>query len=91
MIVVGFITSALLTCDAWFDVTTSRGGADGIVSFGTAIVVELPLAGLLFLMARNLLAALARSSRRLQGHYDETPSLFKLELFTRPNNDRPNN
>ena len=89
VIVVGFLTSALLTCDAWFDVTTSRGGADRIVSFATAILVELPLAGLLFLMARNLLAALARSSRAAQGHTDKTLSLLRLELFARPNDDGP--
>jgi hypothetical protein len=37
-------TAALLVVDAWFDVTTSPGGADLVVSALQAVLLELPLA-----------------------------------------------
>jgi hypothetical protein len=48
------ITGTLLCCDAWFDVLTSRGVSDIAQAAGSAVLVELPLAGLCFWMARNL-------------------------------------
>jgi hypothetical protein len=35
--------AAALTCDAWFDVMTSRGG-DQVFAVGLALLVELPIA-----------------------------------------------
>jgi hypothetical protein len=52
------ITGTLLCCDAWFDVLTSRGLSDVSQAVASALLVELPLAGLCFWMARNLAAAI---------------------------------
>jgi len=48
------ITGTLLLCDAWFDVLTSRGTSDIAQALAAALLVELPLAGLCFWIARNL-------------------------------------
>ena len=48
------ITATLLCCDAWFDVLTSRGSSDVAQAIASAVLVELPLAGLCFWIARNL-------------------------------------
>jgi hypothetical protein len=48
------ITGTLLVCDAWFDVLTSRGVSDIAQAATLAVLVELPLAGLCFWMARNV-------------------------------------
>jgi hypothetical protein len=48
------ITGTLLVCDAWFDVLTSRGVSDVAQAAASAALIELPLAGLCFWMARNL-------------------------------------
>jgi hypothetical protein len=53
------ITSALLLCDAWFDILTSHDGLCRTVSLITAIVAEIPLALLLGLISRRLLRASA--------------------------------
>ena len=47
------VTGTLLVCDAWFDVLTSRGTSDLAQALADAFLVELPLAGLCFWMARN--------------------------------------
>ena len=44
MIVLAFMASALLICDAWFDITTSSGTADVSVAVASAMLLELPLA-----------------------------------------------
>ncbi len=41
------VAATLLCCDAWFDVTTSVGGAGFVVSATTAVLVELPVAATL--------------------------------------------
>jgi hypothetical protein len=38
------VTAAMLACDAWFDVLTSRGTTDVVVASVLAGVVEVPLA-----------------------------------------------
>jgi hypothetical protein len=51
------ITGTLLVCDAWFDVLTSRGVSDIAQATASAVLIELPLAGLCFWMARNVARA----------------------------------
>jgi hypothetical protein len=46
-------TAALLFVDAWFDVLTSSSGAELALAIGEAVLVELPLAVLCLLLARN--------------------------------------
>jgi hypothetical protein len=48
------VTGTLLVCDAWFDVLTSRGTSDVAQAVASAALVELPIAGICFWMARNL-------------------------------------
>jgi hypothetical protein len=38
------VNAAMLTCDAWFDVTTASGATTTLVSVGLAVCVELPAA-----------------------------------------------
>jgi hypothetical protein len=48
------VTGTMLVCDAWFDVLTSRGTTDVVVSAVLAVVAELPLAVLCFWIARSV-------------------------------------
>ena len=54
-------TAALLVVDAWFDVTTSPGGEDLLVSAVTALGVELPLAVFSLVIAARAQIQIARS------------------------------
>jgi hypothetical protein len=54
-------TAALLVVDAWFDVTTSPGGQDLLVSTATALGVELPLAVFSLVIAARAQIQIARS------------------------------
>jgi hypothetical protein len=45
--------ATLLFTDAWFDVLTSSGGADRLVAIAEAVLVELPLAVICVLLARD--------------------------------------
>jgi hypothetical protein len=55
VVVAALMTATLLTCDAWFDVTTASGRVDTVTAVASALVLELPLAGLLFVVACKLL------------------------------------
>ena len=54
-------TAALLVVDAWFDVTTSPGGDDLMLSAVLALLVELPLAVLSLLLAARAQIEIART------------------------------
>jgi hypothetical protein len=54
------VSAALLTCDAWFDVTTASGATATLVSFGFAVGVEVPAAAGLAWAATHLPSAAAR-------------------------------
>jgi hypothetical protein len=54
-------TAALLVVDAWFDVTTSPGGHDLLVSAALALFVELPLAVLSLVLAGRAQLQIART------------------------------
>jgi hypothetical protein len=58
LILTAFAAGVLLVCDAWFDVLTARGD-DQTWSLVTALVVELPLAGLLIAGALQVLRLVA--------------------------------
>jgi hypothetical protein len=82
---VSMITSVLLLCDAWFDIVTAHGGRCLMVSIGTAIFAELPIAILLGLISVRLLRASwtpyrevgSRSSRSLWSTPLTTPLRIK--------------
>jgi hypothetical protein len=50
-------TSALLFCDAWFDILTAHSGFCRTVSVATAMLAEIPLAMMLSLISVRLLRA----------------------------------
>ena len=69
------VTGTLLCCDAWFDVLLDAGTSDVWLSVASALIVELPLAFLMFNAARRLirLSAVvavggAGSTERLRRH-----------------------
>jgi hypothetical protein len=55
IVVAALVAATLLVCDAWFDVTTSWGSGDQALTLVTALLAELPLAGVLFWLARRIM------------------------------------
>jgi hypothetical protein len=58
-------TATLLVVDAWFDVTTTPGGPDLLVSIVLALLVELPLAAVCLWIAGNGERVTERRMRQL--------------------------
>ena len=75
------ITGTLLLCDAWFDVALDYGSADFAISLATALLVELPIAFLLFLAARRLVRVTVQSLMQLTGVPGPAPPLWRIPLF----------
>jgi hypothetical protein len=74
------VTATLLCCDAWFDVILDLGTSGQWVSIATALVVELPIAFLMFAAARRLirLSALVAVGGSAAG--ESPPSLWRMAL-----------
>jgi hypothetical protein len=83
VVIAALITATLLTCDAWFDVTTASGRTDTIIAIASAVILELPLAALLFAVAYHLLHLTVCRARAL-GLVDAPSGLLKLPLFGVP-------
>ena len=79
-----FITGALLVCDAWFDITTASGRIDMITAVASAVVLELPLAGLLFAVAAHLLRLTVRRAQAADGEATAPCRLLRVPLFGVP-------
>ncbi len=47
------MTGTLLVVDAWFDIMTSHGRDQMLTAFGSALLIEVPLAALCFWIARH--------------------------------------
>jgi hypothetical protein len=75
------ITGTLLCCDAWFDIVLDLGTPGIWGSLASAVFVELPLASLLFLAARQLIRLSVQAVMRLHGLTEEVPSLWRIPLF----------
>jgi hypothetical protein len=60
------VAGTLLLCDAWFDITTSRGTDERLQAIVLALVVELPLAAVCFWIAHNIERVLADARPHLQ-------------------------
>ena len=83
------VTGTLLCCDAWFDVVLDAGTSDVWLSVASAVVVELPLAFLMFNAARRLIRLSAVVAVREAGDSsdcddlpaDALPPLWKIPLF----------
>ena len=83
------ITATLLCCDAWFDVVLDASTSEVWLSIASAVIVELPLAFLMFNAARRLIrlsavVAIGRagpSSDCDDLPQDALPPLWKIPLF----------
>jgi hypothetical protein len=84
VIIAAFITATLLICDAWFDVTTASGRADTVIAVASALLLELPLATLLFAVALHLLHLTVRRAQAAYGVLDAPTALHKLPLLGVP-------
>ena len=85
VVITAFVTATLLACDAWVDITTASGRTDTITSVASAVILELPLAVLLFAVAYHLLRLAVRRARAAHGGIpDARTALFRLPLFGVP-------
>jgi hypothetical protein len=75
------ITGTLLVCDAWFDVALDYGTPDFTASVLSAVLVELPLAFLLFTAARRLVRLTFETVIELSGGSGPSPPLWRVPLF----------
>jgi hypothetical protein len=75
------ITGTLLVCDAWFDVALDYGTPDFTASVLSAVLVELPLAFLLFAAARRLVRLTFEIVIELSGGSGPSPPLWRVPLF----------
>jgi hypothetical protein len=75
------ITGTLLVCDAWFDVALDYGSRGFVASVISAVLVELPLAFLLFASARRLVRVTVEIVMQLAGMAGPPPALWRVPLF----------
>jgi hypothetical protein len=75
------VTGTLLLCDAWFDVTLDYGSSGFLVSLLSALLVELPLALMMFAAARRLTRVTVRTLMELAGLSGPVPPLWQVPLF----------
>jgi hypothetical protein len=82
-IVIAFllVTGTLLCCDAWFDVILDAGSPDIWLSVASAVIVELPLAFLMFNAARRLIRLSALMAMSESGHEGPVPPVWKIPLL----------
>jgi hypothetical protein len=89
------VTGTLLCCDAWFDVVLDLGNSGVWGSVASAVLVELPMAFLMFNGARRLIRLSAlmplTESGAMADYPDGTlPPLWKIPLFgIRPSAQEP--
>jgi hypothetical protein len=95
LIPLAVIAGTLLVCDAWFDIVLDWGTPQVWGSVASAVLVELPLAALLFLRARRLQTLTVRLAWQRLGLPGEPPPLHRQPLFSAfappPPNDAPSN
>jgi len=75
------ITGTLLVCDAWFDVALDYGSRGFVASIVSAVLVELPLAFLMFASARRLVRVTVQALMQLSGVAGQAPALWRIPLF----------
>jgi len=84
VVVAAIITSTLLVTDAWFDVMSAASLTDRAMSIASAVVVELPMAMVLFFVACRLLRVDGLRARSLAGETGPDVALWKLPLLGIP-------
>jgi hypothetical protein len=82
-----FICAAALTCDAWFDITTSSGTIDVTVAIISAALLELPLAAMLLTVGHHLVRAATDQARTSELGSPPPTGWFTAPLFGVP--ERP--
>jgi hypothetical protein len=75
------VTGTLLCCDAWFDVILDAGTSDIWGSVADALIVELPLAFLMFNAARRLIRLSALMAMGEPGEDGTMPPIWKIPLL----------
>ena len=75
------VLATLLCCDAWFDVVLDARTKGFFLSLTSALVIELPLAGLAIFGARRLLRVTNAVMRRYQGETGPLPRLRKIPII----------
>jgi hypothetical protein len=75
------VTGTLLVCDAWFDLALAYGSRGFMMSLLSALVVELPVATLLFISARRLVRVTMQTMMQLSGITGPVPPLWRIPLF----------
>jgi len=75
------VTGTLLICDAWFDVALEYGSRGFTASIVSAVLVELPLAFMMFASARRLVRVTVQIVMRLTGVTGPPPSVWRVPLF----------
>jgi hypothetical protein len=60
------VTGTVLVCDAWFDVLTSHGTSDIAQAVASALLIELPIAGVCFWVAWNFAHAMETARPHLR-------------------------
>jgi hypothetical protein len=74
------VTGTLLCCDAWFDVMLDLGSGGEWLSIASAVLVELPIAFLMFAAARRLIRLSAVVAVSGWGDGEPVPSLWRMPL-----------
>jgi hypothetical protein len=74
-------TGTLLVCDAWFDLALDFGSPGFMGSLASALLVELPLALLLFISAQRLVRVTIATMMQLGGVTGRVPPLWRIPLF----------
>ena len=82
-IVIAFllITATLLCCDAWFDVILDLGSSGVWVSIASAVIVEIPLAVVMFNAARRLIRLSTLVAMSEAGDAEPVPPLWRIPLL----------
>jgi hypothetical protein len=75
------VTGTLLVCDAWFDVALDYGSPGFAPSVFSAVLVELPLAFMMFASARRLVRVTVQIVMQLTGVTGPPPSVWRVPLF----------
>ena len=75
------VTATLLCCDAWFDLLFDLGTRQILMSLAAAVFAELPLAVLMFTVARRLLRMSVGIVMQLEGIDGPVPALRRIPLF----------
>lgn len=81
LVVAALVAATLLVCDAWFDVTTSLGTSDQTLTLVTALLAELPLAGILFWLARRIMVRTFAACRARLGEERADVPLREIPLL----------